>query len=530
MAKCDLRIDIDGDRRTYHGGEKISGTLTVRVNAKCQCNGLTLTRLWRTHGRGNRSQGSEQTKDLFKGEWQAGQTFAYPFEFTVPHRPLTYHGHLLNIDWYIVARADIPWAIDPKAEEEFFIEPEEWEPKTKVEALPGQSYRQEFKTPGRYEFWILVFFIAFLALMGPVGWVIAVIGLIIAFAGFNMWSRFAQRKIGNVIIEVSPSSLSPGETLTARISFVPRKNLRLNKVVGVLTAKEVVVSGSGTHKTTHTHTLLEEDVRFLGKGNVAANRTLLLEKEIRLSSEAPPSFSAPSNNLNWSFDYRVDIPRWPDWTRSVELQVSIPRAERPAGSGVEEAEMALEEVPQGVYRGESLPEEMSERVERVASTSLQTSAPSRLEEPRAVAAASVLPPPFVEKDPFAPPEPEQPGSGKESEPDLGAILQAVRDASSFGDERQKLIASAMGQSFFLTLRVGRVERTTSLDCPEHLRGGQTVIGRMEGLFGQELAIRFPQERKDEARKIKRGSDVEFRAVLTGWDDLFERAELELMPS
>ncbi|MCP4500914.1 MAG: hypothetical protein GY822_13215 [Deltaproteobacteria bacterium] len=36
--------------------------------------------------------------------------------------PLTYRGELLNVDWFLKARADIPWALDPKAELVFVVQ------------------------------------------------------------------------------------------------------------------------------------------------------------------------------------------------------------------------------------------------------------------------------------------------------------------------------------------------------------------------------------------------------------------------
>lgn len=123
MSKCDLTIVLDRENRRYAGGDRITGVLRVQVNAACTCKALSISLGWRTHGKGNRDIGTPADLVLFEGEWQPGKTHEYDFEFLVPDGPATYHGRVLNLDWYLNARADIPWAIDPKAEEEVLLVP-----------------------------------------------------------------------------------------------------------------------------------------------------------------------------------------------------------------------------------------------------------------------------------------------------------------------------------------------------------------------------------------------------------------------
>ena len=127
-AAVEHRVAVAGHRldradRRYRIGEVVAGRVEVRVDADCTCNGLEVTRLWATHGKGNRAQGAEESQTLFTGTWRAGETHDYEFRFTIPPGPLTYHGEYLNVDHYIQATADIPWAFDPSAEEEL-LEPE----------------------------------------------------------------------------------------------------------------------------------------------------------------------------------------------------------------------------------------------------------------------------------------------------------------------------------------------------------------------------------------------------------------------
>jgi hypothetical protein len=105
-------------------GELIRGQVQVDVDSDCRCDGLSIQVFWRTHGRGDGDEGKGETIQLFQGLWSAEEESAYAFEFEAPKEPATYHGHLINVDWYVVASADIPWGIDPRSREvKFWLAP-----------------------------------------------------------------------------------------------------------------------------------------------------------------------------------------------------------------------------------------------------------------------------------------------------------------------------------------------------------------------------------------------------------------------
>ena len=149
MSKCELEIVFDNDKREYHVGDTVKGKVNVKVNASCQCDKLTLDHQWRTHGRGNRAQGRVDSENLFSGQWDTPGTYAYPFELILPAGPLTYRGHHINVDWYLNARADIPWAIDPKAEEEVILTRGEYKGDLiqGEESLSGHSNQHHVRSP-----------------------------------------------------------------------------------------------------------------------------------------------------------------------------------------------------------------------------------------------------------------------------------------------------------------------------------------------------------------------------------------------
>ena len=108
MPSCELRIVLAPPGITYHPGEKISGTVLASTTDGCGCNRLTIALQWLTHGKGNGALGTAIEHVLFVGDWKPAETHEYSFEIPAPAGPLTYHGTLLNVDWHLTARADVP--------------------------------------------------------------------------------------------------------------------------------------------------------------------------------------------------------------------------------------------------------------------------------------------------------------------------------------------------------------------------------------------------------------------------------------
>lgn len=339
MSKCELTIVIEDERREYRIGETVRGYLQVRVDSNCRCDGLTLTQEWSTHGRGNRTSGGQQVLRLFRGDWKAGETHSYPFEFTIPEGPVTYHGHYLNVDHYLRAVADIPWAFDPKAERELLVSPAEKSSKEDVaQSLDATSPDvPAVKVPPVF-FWVfgalfMVPGLAFVvggatqvasgdfggAVMAVFGAIFAVAGGVVVFLGLR--NSIAERKLGPVIASAEPKVALPGEEISLALDFNPRAEARLNEITATLKGYESVTSGSGTNKSTYTHTLYEEKVVLRGNGRLFAREAQELAARVTLPKDAPPSFSASDNELTWEVEFHIDIASWPDWNTKVPLQV-----------------------------------------------------------------------------------------------------------------------------------------------------------------------------------------------------------------
>ncbi len=337
MAKCELTVVREQGDLTYRGGEPIRGQVLVRVDATCRCDGLTLRPEWRTHGRGNVATGEEAAVELFRGEWTAGDEHAYPFEVAAPSWPWTFHGHEVNLDWALVARADIPWALDPKGEAEIVVVPGrdtmdaevalDREKVAQARALAGGCmvlFGLAFALPGLATIVGGLIAVASGELGGlvavPFGGIFALVGVGVAFMG--MRNHLARMRLGAIEASVAPGRARPGDVVTCTVRLSPRADVELNGVRVTLHGREVAVRGSGTNQRTYTHDLHREEVTLEGsRTSVRRLDDVELQHAFRLPADAPYSLSVRSNAVRWTVSFHVDVAGWPDWTEEQPLIV-----------------------------------------------------------------------------------------------------------------------------------------------------------------------------------------------------------------
>ncbi|MEO1618781.1 MAG: hypothetical protein AAFV88_23220 [Planctomycetota bacterium] len=338
MAKCDLTIELDEPERIYRGGEKVSGRVYVSVDANVRCKALEVQSGWRTHGKGNVAKKTIETVTLFDGDWTAGDNLSYRFELTVSEWPPSYHGNFVNVDHYIDARVKIPWAFDPKAAKEFIVRPLE---------LPDLAKTDEQKASEilTNSLGIIVGAFALVAVVLILGAFVA--NPIAGFFGLVVFSPVAlflggkfllpRWLLGNVETELLTHQLTPGESILARLSFEPRRRVTVNAITAKLSGSEVCVSGSGSNRTTHRNEFYDE-TRVLENATVLeAGVGKTFELEFPVPGDAPYSFDLPDNDLKWSIDLHVDIPRWPDWKRSLSFQVVPGQTSQSSGDPVSQS-------------------------------------------------------------------------------------------------------------------------------------------------------------------------------------------------
>ncbi len=331
MAKCDLTIELDDPDRLYAGGETISGVVRVQVDADVNCNGLEVKSVWRTHGRGNVATGDCDSATLYTGRWTAGESAEYRFELAIADWPPSYHGHYLNVDHYIDARAKIPWGLDPKASALFTMRPacgpEDAKVLRKVTEIPGI-------VGCLIGIAVIGFFIPFvfmLASLGSFAFLFALVPLIGGVFWFLRWF-LPKYLLGEVNYRIGAEHAVPGDSVDGELIIRPRKNVSINGITLTFQAREQCVSGSGSNRTTHKHVLFEREEILQEATTLSAGQEHQFPFSVALPADAPYSIDLDDNDLIWSTICRVDIPRWPDWKQELPLSVvpsGQPAAEQP---------------------------------------------------------------------------------------------------------------------------------------------------------------------------------------------------------
>jgi len=324
MSKCD--ISIKTNRTNYKLGDIVKGQVTVEVNKECKCDGLVLKKYWKTHGKGNRSSGGVQTLNLFQGVWQPG-LYTYSFSFELNDGPFSYHGHYINVDWYLNARADIPWALDPADEIEFILE-------KGTEELPGnlsgyEVHDTEDKVSGLQDYGLFKYFPLLFVIVGVAimyydqsyffGGIFSVVGAVIFYKLIQ--SSIAEKKLGNVECVIDENNLRPGDNFSFTIAFNPKSDITINSASVKLVGKEIAMSGSGTKKTTHMHTLYSNETPLLNQGKFTRGIPVRDKRRLDIPLDAAPSFRTSDNRISWALSIEIDIPQWPDWEHSLPINV-----------------------------------------------------------------------------------------------------------------------------------------------------------------------------------------------------------------
>lgn len=340
MADCRLALSFNQHGTTVAPGGELTGEVVVHVDAAVTCNGLTVFPEWRTSGSGNVATGEGEKLVLFNGQWDAGE-HRYRFGLRAPLGPFTYDGKLVDVRWTLKARADVPWAIDPKAEAPFtlaagknagdvpyFFGPSYTppDPKTAGVALSEQGRAVEKKS---LPTWAGVL-IGLVLIMASAGIVVALpvmglcLGPIIAF--FVIRRAMVKSKLGEPEVKIFPNPAQQGEQVNVLARVVPKKAVKLGKLTAELRGQERVVSGSGKHARTHLHQIHLQQVPFeLGLKEVEGGQPINLSVKLRLPPNAPLTFAAPSNSVEWTVKLQIELLGWPDWEKTFPLTVR-PRA------------------------------------------------------------------------------------------------------------------------------------------------------------------------------------------------------------
>lgn len=340
MSKLDLSIEFGRPERVYAPGEIVTGDVIVSANKDVDCRDLVLSHRWETHGKGNKHKDKETTHSLFTGPWRAGETYRYAFQFPAPEGPPTYHGRHLNIDHYVVVRADIPWSIDAKAREDWLLAPNP-EALSAPRAENADFVEKCFRPLSTRTMWwgivllvvlgcVPVAFLCFAIFKGVQGVPGLAMGQIVAIilpfsllvVGAGVYIAKSRRMFAEIVMRLTPRHLRPGETLDLRMQGATLKPLKAERITATLRGAEICVSGSGTNQVTHVHKLHEQDIELARDVHLSPSEAFHYVCLLEIPATNGYSFRAPDNKLVWSVEVRFHVPRSPDWKRELEFIVT----------------------------------------------------------------------------------------------------------------------------------------------------------------------------------------------------------------
>ena len=531
MSKCDVDIILDRSDRTFRPGEEVAGTVRVQVNHYVKCDGILLEHFWQTHGRGNKASGRKETSVLYRGALQAGESLSFPFSFMAPNGPPTYRGHYLNVDHYLNARVDIPWAIDPKRKEEYILLPgsDPWEnlPKIVLGKEEAMGLLAKAGVPIGVGLLVLGLF-----LFCPFGIVLVPAGLIVLF--LSLRKSIAEKRMGSVKVDFGALQVPPGGGVPLQIEFTPRKTTKLNRIIAKLKGEERCTSGSGTNKTTHTHKLHESTIVLMPKGNITAGRPIQLETNVPIPDGGAFTFSASDNKLTWSLEIRIDIPLWPDWTTKRTLIVRPPMQADIVDAVVIQAQPVVAPLVPGQSSQPFAEPSFADRMETeiVADSAVAAPLPSDSytpavpEEPVAETPIAEEPSRVEDTGSHQPPaaDAQPPTAAEATGADLLAVVGQLVSAKKYSSEREQILKDHAEQSFQCALEIEKVERTYAYSSDERFRNGRTVTGMLSGTQCK-AKLQLPEERNDEADALASGTKLSADCLLLKWDNIYDRLEM-----
>lgn len=333
MSDTQLDLRLDDPDATYRPGEEIAGTAVVSTDAQIDPTDIQLELEWFTEGKGSANRATVETVALQTETVESGETAEYRFALETPPGPFSYEGEMLAVNWRLRATLDSSVIGRPTAEAKVVLEPG---PTARFDWGGANTHEQRVGDPGgatSIRWGTLVLGLVF-ALVPPIfvfGFakdvgvmLVGGIGVVI-FSGGGLYFVYASLRnaiagaaLGDVDLEVRPEEAVPGDTLDVTITIEPDSEVAIEAIRPILVGRERVEyhdANDETPRERKEYYRLHEGAQRLPEAenaSLAAGQTAEYTCQFDVPADAPTTFHAPSNDVEWQVELEVAVPNWPD--------------------------------------------------------------------------------------------------------------------------------------------------------------------------------------------------------------------------
>ena len=354
MHHIEIRFDRPDAR--YPLGEEVTGRVVVKAEHDFNFAFVRITYGWRTHGRGDRDRGSEITRVLVSDDqifMRKGERREFPFRFA-PMGPATYHGHKLNVDWYVTAYADSPSAgTSLRCEQDFLLlavpppdgtipgndnipvsDLPRWSPELQgLQELEGEEFTMKSAGSSSAEgvlsallvLCIIAAGVSFVWALWFSGglrlWVTLAAAVMIGLLMVTINTTAYQQKLEVTECYVEPQVVFAGGKVICRLEFQVQRDVFLHNIAAGLSGLEVVTIGFGTASTREEHEFIKKGFVKTFDEQLSPGRTISFECALPVPADAPPSFESNNNQIVWSIKLDANLRGWPGLHRNFSLTV-----------------------------------------------------------------------------------------------------------------------------------------------------------------------------------------------------------------
>jgi hypothetical protein len=301
------KLDIQIDDSLAQNGDIIKGKVRV-LEPIDECKSLDLFLLYQ-----GKKFGERQVDKICLTQGKVEPPDFFDFQFQIPlNAPFSFKGHAHNLEWMLRAAADVPWAIDPKAERPFTVKP----PQIAVtDQAIAEATSEKDAEPEKMSMGCQVLLYVFLAPL-----IIMLLPIILIFIARK---KIIDTRLTDFIIEAPERRMVLGEWVPVSVRFQLKRAIEINSLKITLQGVEYWTTGSGKSKRTHTHKFHEQDASFLENTVLAVAPDATNGEVVVTTSMWIPPYGLPSvppDAVYYKVHAVADIAGFPDPSAEKKIQ------------------------------------------------------------------------------------------------------------------------------------------------------------------------------------------------------------------